>query len=141
MLRFQGSLDDLQDTVMRCAVLGEWSFHKKNRFYRFQAETGAILNWWPSTGTINFQGHRAEQFERLFLDQALVAAAQSGPALVCEESAWEAVPGPTPPLDGSRDAPSFAETKKHRRIAALPSPRLIPRTAKLLASPDRGGKA
>jgi hypothetical protein len=78
--------------MMRCAILGEWSYHKENRFYRSQAATGAILNWWPSTGTINFQWHHAEQLERLFLDQALVAAAQSEPGLVGEESAWEAVP-------------------------------------------------
>jgi hypothetical protein len=138
MLKFEGSLDDLQDVVMRCAILGEWSYHKKTRFYRFQAATGAILNWWPTTGTINFQGHAAEQFESLFLKHAFVEAAQSGPALVCEESAWDAVPGPTPPLDRSREAPSFAGREKRRRVASPPSPRLVPRTAKLLAAPDRG---
>jgi hypothetical protein len=141
MLKFQGSLDDLQDIVMRCAILGEWRFHKKHRFYSFHAETGAILNWWPSTGTINFQGHHAEQFERLFLDQALVEAAQPEAGPVREHSAWDAVPGPTPSLDGAREAPSFAGTEKHRRIACPPSPRLVPRTGKLLASPDRGWKA
>jgi hypothetical protein len=138
MLTFRGSLDDLQDTVMRCAVLGEWRFHKKHRFYSFHAETGAILNWWPSTGTINFQGHHAEQFERLFIDQALVAAAQSGPALVCEESAWKAVPGPTQTGSGSRDTPSFAETEDRRSLALAPCSRLAPRPIKLIAAPDRG---
>jgi hypothetical protein len=136
MLKFQGLLKDLQDTVMRCAILGEWSYHKKNCFYRFQAATGAILNWWPSTGTINFQGHDAEQFERLFFDKAL-AVAQSEPGFVCEEPAWEAVASPTPSPDGSRQVPSFAGTEKHPRFAALSPPRLIPKTAKLLASPDR----
>ena len=91
MLKFQGSLKDLQDTVIRCAILGEWRYHKKNRFYRFQAATGSILNWWPSTGTINFQGRHAEQFETLFLEHALAAAAQSEPGLVYEEPAWEVV--------------------------------------------------
>jgi hypothetical protein len=137
MFKFLGSLDELQDIVTRCAIPGEWSFHKKNRFYRFQATTGAILNWWPTTGTINFQGRDAEQFEALFLEHALVGAALSGPALVCKDAAWEPVPGPTPPLDGSREAPSFAGTERHRRIASSPSPRLIPKTAKLLAAPDR----
>jgi hypothetical protein len=108
MLKFQGSLDDLQNTVMRCAILGEWSYHKKNRFYRFRAATGAILNWWPSTGTINLQGHYAEQFETLFLEDALVAAAQSEPGLVGEEPVWEAVPGPTPSLNRARQVPSTA---------------------------------
>lgn len=25
-------------------------------YWRFNDQTGAILNWWPSTGTYNFQG-------------------------------------------------------------------------------------
>jgi hypothetical protein len=137
MITFQSTFEHLQDTVMWCAILGEWSFHKKNRFYRFHAETGAILNWWPTTGTINFQGRHAEQFERLFLDQALVAAAHSEPGLVCEQSAWEAVPGPTWSPDRSRDAPSFARTENRQCLGSQPSPRLIPRTTKLLAAPGR----
>jgi hypothetical protein len=40
MLTFEGSLDDLQDIVMRCAILGEWSFHKNSYFYRFRTSTG-----------------------------------------------------------------------------------------------------
>jgi hypothetical protein len=123
---------------MRCAVLGEWSFHKKGYFYRFRTATEAILNWWPSTGTINFQGRDAEQFEALFLKHALVGAAQSEPVLVCEESAWEGVPGPTPSLpDGPREARSFAGTEDRRKLVSPTSPRLAPRTAKLLAAPDR----
>jgi hypothetical protein len=137
MLNFRGSLDDLQHTVTRCAILGEWSYHKKNRFYRFQAATGAILNWWPSTGTINFQGHHAEQFETLFLEHALVAAAQSEPALVGEERVWKAVPGPTPSLNRARQVPSFAGTENHQRIVSPLSSRLIPRSG-LLAARDRG---
>jgi hypothetical protein len=137
MFKFRGSLEELQEVVLRCAILGEWSFHKKSRFYRFQAEAGAILNWWPNTGTINFQGHHAEQFEVLFLDQALVGAAQSEPTLVCEEAAWAPVPGPTPPLDASREAPSFPGTETRRNLASQPSPRLAPTPVKPLAAPDR----
>jgi hypothetical protein len=128
MLTFEGSLDDLQDIVMRCAILGEWSFHKKSYFYRFRTSTGAILNWWPTTGTINFQGHHAREFETLFLEHALAEVARSEPTLVCEESAWEAVPGPTPSLpDGSREAPGFAGTETRRKLAPQPLPCLVPR--------------
>jgi hypothetical protein len=131
MLNFQGSLEELQDIVLRFAIRGEWSFHKKNRFYRFQAATGAILNWWPNTGTINFQGQDAQKFERLFLEYAPAEVARSEPSLVCEESAWAAVPGPTAPLDGSREAPSFAGTGSRRKLAPQPLPRLVSRTIKL----------
>jgi hypothetical protein len=124
MLKFRGSLEELQNIVIRCAIPGKWSFHKKNRFYRFQAATGAILNWWPATGTINFQGHDPEQFEALFLEHALVGAAQSEPGLVCEESAWEAVPDPTPSLGGSREAPGSTGTEERRNLGCLPLARL-----------------
>jgi hypothetical protein len=141
MLTFQGLLGELQDIVMRCALLGEWSFHKKSRFYRFQSPTGAILNFWPKTGTINFQGRDAEQFETLFLEHALAAMGHSEPALVCEGSVWAPLPGGPRPLDGSRGAPIFTGTERHRRIASSQSPRLAPRTVKLLAAPGRGSKA
>jgi hypothetical protein len=136
MIKFRGSLEELQDIVIRCAILGKWSFHKKSRFYRFQAATGAILNWWPNTGTINFQGQDAQEFERLFLEHALVGPAQSEPGPVCEESAWQAVPGPTPPpADGSREFPSFAGTGNRRKRAPQPLPRLIPRSSSFSPPP------
>ena len=131
MLKFQGSLEELQDIVLRSANRGEWHFHKKSRFYRFQAATGAILNWWPKTGTINFQGHDAELFEALFLKHALVGATQSEGVRVCEESAWEAVPGPMQTHGGPREAPSFAGTGNRRKLAPQPLPRLVSRTIKL----------
>jgi hypothetical protein len=129
MLRFQGSLNDLQEIMMRCVILGEWNFHKKSRFYRFQVATGAILRW-PNTGTINFQGQDARKFERLFLEYALAEVARSEPSLVCEESAWAAVPGPTAPLDGSREAPSFGGTGNRRKLAPQPLPRMVSRAIK-----------
>jgi hypothetical protein len=139
MLTFQGSLDDLQNTVMRCAILGEWSFHRKSRFYRFQAATSAILNWWPSTGTINFQGRDAERFEAIFLQRALAGVAQSEPGLVSrKESAWKAVPKPTQTQGGPREAPSFAETEDRHSLASAPCSRLDSRAIKILAVPDRG---
>jgi hypothetical protein len=133
MLKFQGPFDDLQDIMIHCAIPGEWRFHKKSHFYRFQAATGAILNWWPTTGTINFQGHDPELFEALFLKHALVGAAQSEAARVCEESAWEAVPSSTSSLDGTREGPGCAEKENQRKA----SRRLGSRAVKLLAAPGR----
>jgi hypothetical protein len=45
-----------------------------------------ILNWWPSTGTVNFQGKRQERFEALFLKHAPDALSQS------DDGVWEDVP-------------------------------------------------
>jgi hypothetical protein len=107
-------------------------------FYRFQAASGAILNWWPTTGTINFQGHDAEQLEARILKHALAEAAHSERGLLGEECAWEAVPSPTPTVDESREVPSFAGTESRPDVASHRVPRLTSRPVKLLAAPDCG---
>jgi hypothetical protein len=48
------------DAVAACHLEGEWSENTKNKFYSFHAKTGEVLNWWPSTGTVQFQGNRPE---------------------------------------------------------------------------------
>jgi hypothetical protein len=40
-----------------------------NKFHAFHAETGEVLNWWPSTGTVQFQGKCREAFQTRFLCQ------------------------------------------------------------------------
>src|SRR5687768_4838955 len=55
-MRYTGNAADLRDLVRRCGVRGEWRFIETNGLHQFKAVTGENLNWWPSTGTINFQG-------------------------------------------------------------------------------------
>lgn len=64
--KYSGSLDELKAVVDACKMTGDWSENAKNRFHSFHAWTGEVLNWWPSTGTIQFQGKRAEEFRALF---------------------------------------------------------------------------
>jgi predicted nucleotide-binding protein len=66
MKKFHGSLDELIVTVAACELEGDWSENTVNGFHSFHAESGEVLNWWPSTGTVQFQGQRREQFEALF---------------------------------------------------------------------------
>jgi len=55
-LKFCGHLVSLKEQLKACRVRGEWRYIEKNSLYQFKAETGENLNWWPSTGTITFQG-------------------------------------------------------------------------------------
>ena len=55
MARFNGSYQDLQDQVLLSGVYGDWIDRGNHK--QFRAETGAVLNWWMSTKTINFQGN------------------------------------------------------------------------------------
>jgi hypothetical protein len=61
MIKVHCTLDELMAVVAACDLEGEWSEN--------HAETGEVLNWWPSTGTIQFQGKFPEAFQTRFLCQ------------------------------------------------------------------------
>ena len=54
MRKFRGSLEELQELVATTGISGEWVESKQQIQYR--TDSGAILNYWESTGTLNFQG-------------------------------------------------------------------------------------
>ena len=52
---FKGDVRDLQNVV--ACLRFEYELHFLGvGYWRFRFEDGAILNFWPSTHTINFQG-------------------------------------------------------------------------------------
>jgi hypothetical protein len=52
--KFPGTYKQLQDLLLLTGVDGEWQ--DLDNCKQYKAETGAILNWWESTKTVNFQG-------------------------------------------------------------------------------------
>jgi hypothetical protein len=56
MIKFLGNFRVLQQRVKNCQVRGVWRYITANDLHQFKAETGENLNWWPTTGTITFQG-------------------------------------------------------------------------------------
>jgi hypothetical protein len=87
MYKFFGSLGELQDIVSECKVRGKWQKNPEHHYYRFISKSKKmVLNWWPHTGTINFQGKRQERFEALFLEHAPDALTQS------DSGVWEELP-------------------------------------------------
>jgi predicted nucleotide-binding protein len=63
--RFKGKLGELKAAVTACKLTGDWCENDKNAFHSFRADTGEILNWWPRTGTVQFQGKHQEEFKGL----------------------------------------------------------------------------
>jgi hypothetical protein len=53
MMKFHGDLESLRAAVGASQFVGEWT--EEGKKHCFRAKTGAILNWWPSTGTLQFQ--------------------------------------------------------------------------------------
>ena len=54
MQKYRGDFEELREMVARLKHPGEWLGDNKKRVYR--ADSGAVLNWWPSTGTLQLQG-------------------------------------------------------------------------------------
>jgi hypothetical protein len=77
MTKVRCTLGELMAVVETYDLEGEWSENTKNKFHTFHAETGEVLNWWPSTGTVQFQGRCPEKFRKRFCHEQIKLA---GPA-------------------------------------------------------------
>jgi predicted nucleotide-binding protein len=55
MTKFLGSIEELQRLVSELGFDGDW-VELPHKQFQFTMSDGAILNWWPSTKTIGFQG-------------------------------------------------------------------------------------
>jgi hypothetical protein len=70
MTKFIGGYAKLKKYVSQTGFAGQWR-EPKNGHVQFHAKGGAVLNWWKSTGTIQFQGRDPTmKFERAFISIA-----------------------------------------------------------------------
>ena len=83
--RFSGEYDELQAKLSFLQGDGRWTQLNDNQ-RQFRHRNGGILNWFPSTGTINFQG-KPEGKEEL---ETKVLAALSSPRLTEESTSSNA---------------------------------------------------
>lgn len=78
MNKFHGSIEELKSAVDACGITGEWRENDKANNYAFRGRTGEILNWWPSKGTLQFQGQNQDGF-RIALAAVLEGQTQTTP--------------------------------------------------------------
>jgi hypothetical protein len=88
--RFPGDFDNLRQVMSVIGIGGKW--RKRENHHQYRAATGAVLNWWKSTGTIMFQGGRpaAKDLEAAFLN--VTAVCEKKPTAV---NAEQGLPQPT----------------------------------------------
>lgn len=55
--KFAGTIEQLKDHVANTRIGGKWS--ESNGAQQFKSNDGGTLNWWPSSGTLQFQGKQA----------------------------------------------------------------------------------
>ena len=58
MATFKGDFEDLHTLVANSGTPGYWR-ELPNGHIQFRSVRGAVLNWWPTTGTITVQGKPA----------------------------------------------------------------------------------
>ena len=51
---FHGSIEELTAKLSAAGIRGDWN-HTQSK-HTFRAGDGGVLNWWPSTGTVQIQG-------------------------------------------------------------------------------------
>jgi hypothetical protein len=79
--KFQRTYAELKHRVSGTGIRGHW--RDRGNHKQFRTENGAILNWWETTGTINFQGQVlvAQELEGAFLRATGSGAATSSTEL------------------------------------------------------------
>ena len=71
-LKFRGNYRKLRQLTALTGAAGQWRVRENH--YQYRAATGAVLNWWKSTGTVTFQGPRrgAKKLKKAFFQFAIV---------------------------------------------------------------------
>jgi len=56
MNKFRKPLEELQGVLRDAGIKGQWQKDDAAGKHMFRSEDGGVVNWWPSTGTIQVQG-------------------------------------------------------------------------------------
>lgn len=64
-LRCKGTLAELQQLVFQTGVEGIWLERNSGSHQQFVSSSGTVMNWWPSTGTIHFNGKGGDEHRHL----------------------------------------------------------------------------
>lgn len=71
--KFRGTIEELQSLIQKAGIRGDWDDDGQGK-HSFRSKEAGVLNWWPSTGTLNLQGP-ADAKARL---EAALAAPSTG---------------------------------------------------------------
>jgi len=77
-MRFTGNFDELKEKLSSLNEIGAWNDLNDNQ-KQFKHKNGGILNWYPSTGTLNFQGKGSAASELTTQVEGLLREVQPPP--------------------------------------------------------------
>ena len=55
-IKFDGTIDELKEKVDQAGIQGRWQTGNGDEKCVFRSNNSGVLNWWPRTGTLQFQG-------------------------------------------------------------------------------------
>ncbi len=93
--KFPGDFDNLRQVMSGIGIGGEW--RKRENHHQYRAATGAVLNWWKSTGTIMFQGPwpAAKDLEAAFSNVTVIVEKERAVGTNAEHSLAQPYSKPT----------------------------------------------
>lgn len=53
--KYRGTIEELMRLIEAAGIRGEWSDDGQGK-HSFRSKEAGLINWWPSTGTLNLQG-------------------------------------------------------------------------------------
>ena len=101
MEKFHGEFSELETCLSDLGYKGQWEDEDDNGKKIFRSEDKAVLNWWPSTGSLQVQG---PVVPRVRLEEAVTKALSSAPpvSVVATSTA--------PPVAADKPSPPVAPT-------------------------------
>jgi predicted nucleotide-binding protein len=83
--KFKGSIESLKSLIQTAGLTGKW-IERSQGPYTFTSDDGGILNFWRSTGTIQYQGNDAA---KAALESAVTGPAPPPPAALAAVAAQQ----------------------------------------------------
>lgn len=77
--RFSGEIDELKNKLASLGSAGEWVEVNANQ-HQFRHKDGGVMNWFPSTGSINFQGKPAGRDSLRLTVSSILSSSPTPPA-------------------------------------------------------------
>src|SRR5258706_13708916 len=53
--KYRGTIEELKGLIERAGIRGDWDDDGHGK-HSFRSKEAGVLNWWPTTGTLNVQG-------------------------------------------------------------------------------------
>ena len=102
MEKFRGEFGELETLVAELGYKGEWKDDNDKKVFR--SDDKAVLNWWPSTGTLQIQGPTTPRKQLEEVVTKALSGAPPAPVAATSTARAAVVEKPAPPIPSTNAA-------------------------------------